>query len=422
MTDMAMNDPSVVARQRAYEMPLEDINVCDLDLWKDDTKLAYFERLRREDPVHLHPPEHHRGGAFWSVTRFNDIVAVDSDHETFSSEPAIMLDDPMEGFELPMFIAMDPPRHDVQRKIVQPIVSPSNLTTFEPLIRRRIEATLDELPIGKPFDWVDRVSVELTAQMLTTLFDFPFEDRRKLTFWSDAATSEPDSGMWDIEHFDEQFMQVMTECLTYFTGLWNERVNASPRGDLISMLAHGEATRNMDPQEYLGNLILLIVGGNDTTRNTMSGSVLALHQNPEQRAKLAASPALIPSMVSETIRWQTPLAYMRRTATREAELGGKTIRKGDKVAMWYLSGNRDEEVIDRPNNFIVDRPRARHHVAFGFGIHRCLGNRLAELQLKILWEEILKRFPEINVLGMERVPSAFVNGYKSMQVEIPRRF
>jgi cytochrome P450 len=257
--------------------------------------------------------------------------------------------------------------------------------------------------------------------MLATLFDFPFEDRRKLTFWSDAATAEPDSGMWDIENFDEQWTGVMTDCLTYFTGLWNERVNAAPKGDLISMLAHGEATRQMDPQEYLGNLILLIVGGNDTTRNTMSGSVLALHQNPVERAKLQASPSLIPSMVSETIRWQTPLAYMRRTATRDVELGGKSIRKGDKVAMWYISGNRDESVIENPNSFVVDRPRARHHLAFGFGIHRCLGNRLAELQLKILWEEILKRFPEINVVGLERVPSAFVNGYKSLQVEIPRR-
>ncbi len=414
-------DALAEARQRANTIPLADINVCDLELWRNDTKLAYFDRLRREDPVHLHPPEHHRNGAFWSVTRFNDIVAVDTDHETFSSEPAITLDDPMEDFELPMFIAMDPPRHDLQRKIVQPIVSPSNLSTLEPLIRRRIETTLDELPIGETFDWVDRVSVELTAQMLATLFDFPFEDRRKLTFWSDAATAEPDSGMWDVERFDEQFAAVMTDCLTYFTGLWNERVNTEPKGDLISMLAHGEATRHMDPQEYLGNLILLIVGGNDTTRNTMSGSVLALHQNPDQHAKLVAAPSLIPSMVSETIRWQTPLAYMRRTATRDVELGGKSIRKGDKVAMWYLSGNRDETVIEHPNSFIVDRPRARHHMAFGFGIHRCLGNRLAELQLKILWEEILNRFPEINVVGLERVPSAFVNGYKTMHVEIPRR-
>ncbi len=204
--------------------------------------------------------------------------------------------------------------------------------------------------------------------------------------------------------------------------LWNERVNAPPAGDLISMLAHGEATRDMDRMEYLGNLILLIVGGNDTTRNTITGSVLALHQNPEQNAKLRANPELIPSMVSETIRWQTPLAYMRRRATRDIELGGKIIKEGDKVAMWYVSGNRDEEVIDRPNEYIIDRERVRQHLSFGFGIHRCVGNRLAELQLKIIWEEILKRFPEIRVTGQpRRVLSSFVKGYETLPVLIPTR-
>jgi cytochrome P450 len=204
--------------------------------------------------------------------------------------------------------------------------------------------------------------------------------------------------------------------------LWNERVNAPPKPDLISMLAHGEATRDMDRMEYLGNLILLIVGGNDTTRNTISGSVLALHQNPEQDRKLRENPALIPSMVSETIRWQTPLAYMRRRALRDVEFGGKTIREGDKVAMWYVSGNRDERAIDRPDEYIIDRERPRHHMSFGFGIHRCVGNRLAELQLKIIWEEILKRFPKIEVVGPpRRVPSSFVKGYESLPVIIPTR-
>jgi len=178
----------------------------------------------------------------------------------------------------------------------------------------------------------------------------------------------------------------------------------------------------MDPMEYLGNLLLLIVGGNDTTRNTMSGSVLAMHRNPDQRAKLDANPSLIPSMVSETIRWQTPLSYMRRTARRDIEFGGKTIRAGEKVLMWYASGNRDETVIENPYAYIIDRERARQHLSFGFGVHRCVGNRLAELQLRILWEEILKRFPRLEVVGEpDRVPSAFVRGYSSMQVVIPER-
>jgi cytochrome P450 len=278
------------------------------------------------------------------------------------------------------------------------------------------------LPIGEPFDWVDRVSIELTTQMLATLFDFPFEERRKLTFWSDVATAPPESELFTSDDPETERKMILFECVDYFTRLWNERINAEPKGDLISMLAHGEATRNMDRMEYLGNLILLIVGGNDTTRNSMSASVLCMHKNPDQRAKLNANPALIPSMVSETIRWQTPLAHMRRTAVRDVEFGGKTIRKGDKVIMWYASGNRDDEVIDNPDAYIIDRERPRNHLSFGFGIHRCVGNRLAELQLRILWEEILLRFPEIHVVEEPvRVPSAFVHGYAKLMTMIPKK-
>ena len=418
MSDGAV-DLKAEARARAYSMPLEDINVADPELFRTDTQWPYFERLRKEDPVHLHPPEHHENGAFWSVTRYNDIMAVDTNHGDFSSEPSITLADPTDDFTLPMFIAMDQPKHDLQRKTVSPIVSPQNLHLMEPLIRSRIQDTLDNLPIGEPFDWVDRVSIELTTQMLATLFDFPFEDRRKLTFWSDVATADNSSKHFKTDDPEMERRGYLFECVDYFTRLWNERVNAEPKGDLISMLAHGEATRNMDRMEYLGNLILLIVGGNDTTRNSMTGSVYALNQFPDQFAKLKANPDLIPSMVSETIRWQTPLAHMRRTALRDVELGGKTIRKGDKVVMWYVSGNRDEEVIENPNSYIIDRERPRQHLSFGFGIHRCVGNRLAELQLKIVWEEILKRFSFVEVLEEPiRVRSSFVKGYETLTVKL----
>ncbi len=191
----------------------------------------------------------------------------------------------------------------------------------------------------------------------------------------------------------------MDECAAYFTKLWNERVNAEPRNDLISMMAHSEATRHMDPDNLMGNILLLIVGGNDTTRNTMTGSVLALNENPDQYRKLRDNPALIDSMVPEVIRWQTPLAHMRRTALADTELGGQTIRKGDRVVMWYVSGNRDDAVIEKPDDFIIDRARPRIHLSFGFGIHRCVGMRLAELQLRIVWQEMLKRFDEIEVMG-----------------------
>ena len=418
MSDGAV-DLKAEARARAYSMPLEDINVADPELFRTDTQWPYFERLRKEDPVHLHPAEHHENGAFWSVTRYNDIMAVDTNHGDFSSEPSITLADPTDDFTLPMFIAMDQPKHDMQRKTVSPIVSPQNLHLMEPLIRSRIQNTLDNLPIGESFDWVDRVSIELTTQMLATLFDFPFEDRRKLTFWSDVATADNSSKHFKTDDPEMERRGYLFECVDYFTRLWNERVNAEPKVDLISMLAHGEATRNMDRMEYLGNLILLIVGGNDTTRNSMTGSVYALNQFPDQFAKLKANPDLIPSMVSETIRWQTPLAHMRRTALRDVELGGKTIRKGDKVIMWYVSGNRDEEVIENPNSYIIDRERPRQHLSFGFGIHRCVGNRLAELQLKIVWEEILKRFSFVEVLEEPiRVRSSFVKGYETLTVKL----
>jgi len=406
-------------------MPIEQIDPADPELFRTDTMWPYFERLRKEDPVHWSVSPEADIGGYWSVTKYNDIMAVDTNHVDFSSEPAIVLPDPEADFTLPMFIAMDQPKHDVQRKTVSPVVAPNNLAEMEPVIRERAAGILDSLPIGEEFNWVDKVSIELTTMTLATLFDFPWEDRRKLTRWSDVATAAPNSGLFssdDPEIAKAEGRAELFECVDYFMNLWNERVNAPPKGDLISMLAHGEATRNMDRMEYLGNLLLLIVGGNDTTRNSITGSVLALSQNPDQDALLRADHSLIPAMVSETIRWQTPLAYMRRTALRDVELGGKSIKKGDKLAMWYVSGNRDEEVIDRPNDYWIQRPRVRQHLSFGFGIHRCVGNRLAELQLKIIWEEILARFPKIEVMGPpRRVPSSFVKGYEYLPVIIPTR-
>jgi cytochrome P450 len=406
-----------LARERAYSMPLAEIEVADDELFRTDTHWPYFERLRREDPVHH--SVHSQHGPYWSITKYNDIVAIDSNHQDFSSERAITIEDPDGEFETPMFIAMDPPRHDAQRKAVSPAVSPTNIHNLEPLIRERAGLILDSLPIGEGFDWVDKVSIELTTMTLATLFDFPFEERRKLTRWSDLVTAP--EGAPGFGNQAERHAEAM-ECLAYFVNLWNQRVNAPPAGDLISMMAHAEATRNMEPMEYLGNLILLIVGGNDTTRNTISGSVLALNQNPDQYDKLRANPGLIPSMVSETIRWQTPLAHMRRTARRDVAFGGKQIKAGDKVVMWYVSGNRDDEVIERPNDYIIDRERPRQHVSFGFGIHRCVGNRLAELQLRVIWEEILRRFPVIQVTAEPtRVASSFIKGYERLPVNIPTR-
>ncbi len=407
------------ARADAFALPLDQIDVTKPRLFQTDTIGHYFERLRRDDPVHWHANDFY--GGFWSVTRYQDIMAVDTNHAVYSSDWSHggigLFDAPMDQ-RLQMFIAMDPPKHDAQRKAVSSIVAPGNLAAMAATIRRRTAAVLDSLPRDQPFNWVQRVSIELTTQMLATLFDFPFDDRHKLTRWSDVATSIP-----SLDHIVESMEArsiELGECLAYFTGLWNQRVNAPPQGDLISMLAHAPATRHMSPQEFLGNLLLLIVGGNDTTRNSMTGGVLALHQHPAQMAKLRANPALVDSAVPEIIRWQTPLAHMRRTALADTELGGKPIKKGDKVVMWYLSGNRDETAIEGANDFIIDRARPRQHLSFGFGIHRCVGNRLAEMQLKILWEELLLRFPVIEVVGEpQRTVSNFVRGFSHLPVRLP---
>ncbi|MEG3126143.1 cytochrome P450 [Sphingomonas sp. GB1N7] len=414
----------VTARDTAYATPLDQIDPAQPALFASDEMWWNFERLRQESPVHFTAESAY--GPYWSVTKYNDIMAVDTDHQTFSSEPGIMMVPPLSPGQTPaleglaMFIAMDPPKHDVQRKAVSPAVSPTNLQVLGPLIRERAAKILDALPIGEEFDWVDKVSMELTAMTLATLFGMPQDDRRKLTHWSDVVTAEPGHGLVETR---EQKLGIFRDYHAYFTQMWNDRVNVEPTGDLISMLAHDPATRGMGPMEYFGNIMLLTVGGNDTTRNTMTGSVYALHKNPDQYAKLLANPGLLPSMVSETIRWQTPLAHMKRRATRDVEFRGQQIKRNDTVVMWYISGNRDDEVIERPNDFVIDRPRPRQHISFGFGIHRCVGNRLAELQLQIVWEEIMKRFPEIVVVDEpKRVRSAFVKGYETMRVVLPRRY
>jgi cytochrome P450 len=402
-----------------YAIPLEKIDVSDADLFETDTHWGYFERLRKEDPVHYCAASEF--GPYWSVTRYDDIVHVEKNPEIYSSARSIVVGDPDPDFPLEAgFITMDGEKHQSHRRVVQPVTSPRNLSVLEPLIRERVRGILDALPVGEPFDWVDRVSIELTTGMLATLFDFPYAERRKLTRWSDMATASPmQVGSGDAT--EEQRRAELMECLAEFTELWKQRAKRPPteRLDFITALANAEATRGMEPMEYLGTLILLIVGGNDTTRNSISGGVLALNENPREYQKLRDDPSLIPNMVSEIIRWQTPLAHMRRTATRDAELAGKAIAKGDKVVMWYVSANRDETVFERPNEFRIDRPNARQHLAFGIGVHFCMGSRLAEMQLRVMWEETLARFREVEVVDPpRRVRSNFVKGYSYLPVRV----
>ena len=430
MADGAMTQADQVARAeearaRAYATPLEDFQLHDLEHFTSDTLWPWFERLRAEDPVHYTADSEY--GPYWSLTRYTDIVAADGDNHRLSSSSVhggITLFLPPESAtpadfaeERTSFISMDPPRHDDQRRAVSPIFSTPALAELEPLIRSRAAAILDELPIGETFDFVDKVAIELTSQMLATLFDFPFEERRVLPRFSDMLLSGPVSDPQEMMARQAEMYAILGK----FVPLWNDRSGNQTGRDLISLLANNPATNgDNDPQRYFNNIILLIVAGSDTTRHSITGGLLALNQHPAEYEKLRNNHALLESAVPEFIRWQSPVAYMRRTALQDVEIGGKTIRKGEKVAMWYVSGNRDETAIDRANEFIIDRVRPRLHAAFGFGIHRCLGQRLAEMQLRVVWEEMLRRFPMIEVVGEpRRLRSNFVKGYEGLPVRIP---
>lgn len=407
--------------------PVDEVELADIDLsnpflYRQGRWQSYFERVRNEAPVHYQPNSPF--GPFWSVTRHADIVAVDKNHEVFSAEPFIIIGEPPRFMDVAMFIAMDPPRHDRQRAAVQGVVAPKNLRELETLIRTRVRDVLDNLPVDRPFNWVQDVSIELTARMLATLLDFPYERRRKLVEWSDLGSSmeQANGGPSDNDEVFRGFVDMARG----LSALWRDKADRLKAGeepgfDLITMLQTNDETKDLidRPMEFLGNLALLIIGGNDTTRNSMSGGVLALNKFPDQFEKLKANPDLIPNMVSEIIRWQTPLAYMRRVAKQDTILNGQFIRKGDKLVMWYASGNRDEQVFDRADELIIDRANARNHIAFGFGVHRCMGNRLAEMQLRILWEELLPRFESIEVVGEpEYVQSNFVRGISKLMVQL----
>ncbi len=394
------------------------IDVSDPTLYSTDTWQPLFAKLRAEDPVQFVPESAY--GPYWSVCKYNDIMTVELDVETYSSQiGGITIRDIPDDIRRPSFIQMDPPKHTAERKTVAPIVAPFNLKNMTDTIRKRTCFVLDGLPKGEEFDWVDTVSIELTTMMLATLFDFPMEDRRKLTYWSDLSTFTDYDAPQALATDEYDKFEKLKEMAAYFGNLWEERKHQEPRFDLISMLAHSPATQDMDLKKFMGQLTLLIVGGNDTTRNSMSGGLWYLSQNPDEFAKVRANHELVPKLVAETIRFQAPIIHMRRTAAKDAELGGKTIRKGDKVIMWYVSGNHDEEMIDNPDEFLVDRRKHRQHLSYGAGIHRCIGDRLADLQLAILWEEILKRDLQIEVLGEPvRSVSNFIRGIKKLPIRI----
>lgn len=397
------------------------------DIYVNDTWHAPFAEMRAKEPVNK--IEGSPYGDYWNVTTVKAIQHVEALPELFSSSwehggitigdaPEDATEEEIEERRLPMFIAMDRPEHTGQRRTVAPAFTPTEMERMAAEIRARTAETLDSLPWGEQFDWVDKVSIELTTGMLALLFGFPWQDRRLLTFWSDWAG---DVELTLARELSDTRFEVLGEMAQYFQLLWMERMGKEPTPDLISMMIHSEAMSQMGPKEFMGNLVLLIVGGNDTTRNTMSGIVEALDHFPDQRALFENDPSLIPNAVQECLRYVTPLAHMRRTATEDADLFGNPVKKGDKIVLWYLSANRDETVFENPDKLDITRENARRHLSFGYGIHRCVGARLAELQLKILLEEMHKRRMRVNVTGdKQRVRANFVHGFRKLEVTLSK--
>lgn len=396
-------------------VPIDAIDVSAPAIFEADVWGPYFKRLRQEQPVHYCPVSPY--GPYWSITRYGDIRAVELDHHTYSSDSArggIRIDNKLRE----SFISADPPRHTAERETIAPAFSPTNLASYETVIRSRTRNLLDTLPRNETFDWAEKVSSELASMMLATLFDFPFEERSKLAFWSDALVCDQSAPDAPVKS-EEERTRMLHQIADTFGLLWEERAAQETRLDLISMMAHNPAMREMPRHQFIGNLVLLIVGGYDTTKNSMSGGVVALNQNPEQQIKLKENPKLVPKLVGEIFRYQTPIIHMCRTVTRDTELNHQKIREGDRVVLWYVSGNRDETVIDEPDSFIIGRNNPNKHLSFGAGIHRCVGERLATMQLRVLWEEMLEKNITVNVVGQPRRQySNFIRGISHLPVRI----
>lgn len=376
-----------------------------------------FAELRRTMPVSYRPDSLY--GAYWSVVSHELIQEVENKPDIYSSSytrGGITIGDALGEREFPNFIAMDRPRHTEQRKVVQPAFNPSEMLRRTVEIKRRTKELFDALPRDEVFNWVDHVSVPLTIGMLCILFDFPWEERHDLKRWSDWASEvTPDTS----EERRARYLEQMFQMLARFDGILADKKAKPAADDLLSRMIHSDAMGNMDDMERLANIALLIVGGNDTTRNSMSGFIEACQLFPNALAQLKADPSLIPNASQEIIRWQSPVTHMRRTVTEDTVLDGQRLAAGDKVVLWYISGNRDEATFEDAARFDVTRSNARRHIGFGHGVHRCVGARLAELQLDALIGEIVSRNINIRVEGkIERLPSCFLHGFVTLPVHI----
>jgi cytochrome P450 len=410
---------NIPAAMDAETIALNTLDVSEQDRFEAGNYHPYFARLRREDPVHYCTSD--RFGPYWSVTRYQDILEVEKNHAVFSSDRkyggvTIADDDFSEVLELgASFLTMDRPQHTIHRGIVAPAFSPGNVRALESQIRNMVSEILADLPLNAEFDWVDRVANLLPINVLALLFGVPASDGAKLLRWSNLLIGTDDL---EVVESRARAAEELTDFADYFLALRAQSEGADPGNDLMSLVAHGEASRDMSRSDFLATMSLLLIGGNDTTRNTISGGLWALTRFPVQFELLRERNELLPGAINEMLRWVSPVFHMRRTATRDIQLRGRQIRAGDKVVLWYVSGNRDEETYPEPDEFRIERNGARH-LSFGAGIHYCIGSRIAEMQLRVLWEELLKMDRKIEVTGEpSRLWSNFINGIKSLPVRI----
>ncbi|WP_287446170.1 cytochrome P450 [Altererythrobacter sp.] len=400
------------------EIQLEDLDPSELHRFADGSIHKTMQRLRAEAPIHYCNDSPY--GPFWSITKHRDIIEIEAVPATYSSDSAnggisiIDSNQALEGSTMESFISMDPPRHTAKRRTVAPAFTPSEIERLSTSIGERTSDLLDNLPRGQGFNWVERVSVALTRDMLAILFDYPWEERDNLIKWSDAITS-----FEMIENQPQERMAMIFEMATTFHKLWDQRSKAEPAPDLLSMMIHSDALGHMDAQEFLGNMALLIVGGNDTTRNSMSAIIAGFSQFPGEWQKLLDNESLIPNAASELIRWQSPVAHMRRTVVEDTEFRGHKFKAGDKVILWYVSANRDEAVFKNGDQLLIDRENARRHLSFGYGVHRCVGARLAELQVQILLSEMRARKLMPELIGpIRRAENSFISGITELPVRL----
>jgi cytochrome P450 len=410
-------DLRVASYNNFINCPIAEINPSNPDIFFYSTYHRLFERLRSECPVHFCADSDF--GAYWSITKYADIVEIESKPELFSSSQGFTIANIPSDTIARSFISMDPPQHRMVRQAVTPMASLSSLNYLTSIISNLICTTLDKIPLNHPFDLVSNISIEITIKVIAIMMGVPTEMHNDLLRWSNIASTVPTPGD-DISDLEDYYAQ-LKECSEFFYDQYQSHSARPVNTSFLSMLAHSAHTKNMSFEELFLNILLLLLAGNDTTRHSITGGALFLDVNPHQRGLFYSDTRLTQSCISEMIRYQTPVAHMRRTATEDIEFRGKKIKKGDKIILWYASGNLDADEIQQPDHFIVNRKKYDHHLAFGTGVHRCIGKNIAILQMRLLWEELIKRGLIINVLAPPvRIRSNIVNGYSSLLVELRR--